>query len=65
MLKYELVFVNFIRNVRLSDHVFRIGSKKDSKAVMERDTPFAGGYLYYHNHHYYYDYYYFYYYHRY
>ena len=30
MLKYELVFVNFIRNVRLSDQVFRIGSKKDS-----------------------------------
>ena len=48
MLKYVLAFVNFIRNVRLSDQVFRIGSRKTErqvKAIIERDHPFAGGYL--------------------
>ena len=68
MLKYVLVFVNFMRNVRPSDQVFRIGSKKTARqveAIIERDHPFVGGYLYCHNHHYHYDYYYFHYYHRY
>ena len=58
MLKYVLQFVNFIRNVRLSDQVFRIGSKKTVRhveAIIERNPPFGGGYLHYHNHHYHYD----------
>ena len=33
MLQYVLVFVNFIRNERLSDQVFRIGSKKTARQV--------------------------------
>ena len=33
MPKYVLQFVNFIRNVRLSDQVFRIGSKKTVRHV--------------------------------
>ena len=44
MLNYVLVFVNFIRNVRLSDQVFRIGLKKTARqveAILEKDHPFA------------------------
>ena len=68
MLKYVLVFVNFIRSMRLSNQVLRIGSKKTARhieAFIKRDPPFGGGYLYYHNHHYHYDYYNFHYFHRY
>lgn len=55
MLKCVLVFVNFIKNVRLSDQVFGTGSKKKARhveAIIKRKPPFGGGYLYYHNHHY-------------